>query len=59
MHGALHGSISPREADAMSFDALIEVHRTLDAVDADMARERAALAAEEETRRAELEKPRG
>lgn len=39
MHAAMHGSISPREADQMSFDELIEVHRTLDAVDIDMANE--------------------
>jgi hypothetical protein len=45
MHVAMHGSISPREADAMSFDDLIEVHRTLDAVDTDHERERAEMEA--------------
>lgn len=48
MHGAMHGAISPREAGMMSFDELIEVHRTLDAIDADAETERIRLAQEQE-----------
>jgi hypothetical protein len=43
----------------MSFDGLVEVHQTLDAVDADAARERAEMEAEREMRSAEMESKRG
>lgn len=59
MHPAMHGSISPREAAAMDFDGLVEVHRMLDAVDTATARERAEMEERAAAHSAEMESKRG